>query len=209
MGLNMINKATYEAIQYISKETKEMNYFIRSNFSSDKKPCLENIKRGYGKSVLATAVVKKEYLGLLQATPNQIYNYYRIITRVTEKCRMIGMNGQFANGLAALFIACGQDPASILNSAIGISGCNIVTNGDLEIYAYIPNLVIGTVGGGTGLGTQRECLSLLGCYGRNKAKKFAEIAAATVLAGELSIAASVANDTFVQAHEKLGRNRPD
>ncbi len=208
MGMNMINKATLTAVEYISKNTKIKDYFIRSNFSSDKKPCLENLKRGYGKSVLATAIVKKKYLELLQTTPRQIYEYYRTIEKISQKCKMIGMNGQFANGLAALFIACGQDIASVANSALGISGCNITKNDDLQVYLYLPNLVIGTVGGGTGLSTQKECLSILECYGKNKAKKLAEIAAATLLAGELSIAASVAGGTFVRTHERLGRNRP-
>jgi hydroxymethylglutaryl-CoA reductase (NADPH) len=67
---------------------------------------------------------------------------------------------------------------------------------------------VGTVGGGTGLGTQKECLEILGCYGKGKAKKFAEIVASVVLAGEISIGASIVNGSFVAAHEAKGRNRP-
>ena len=49
---------------------------------------------------------------------------------------------------------------------------------------------------------------MLGCAGEGKAPKLAEIAAATVLAGELSFGAALASDEFVQAHETYGRNRP-
>jgi hydroxymethylglutaryl-CoA reductase len=63
-------------------------------------------------------------------------------------------------------------------------------------------------GGGTGLATQRECLELLGCYGPGQVRKFAEIVAATVLWGEISLGAAVVADEWVTAHERLGRNRP-
>ena len=65
-----------------------------------------------------------------------------------------------------------------------------------------------TVGGGTALGTSRECLGMLGCVGSGRAAKFAEIIAATLLAGEISIAAAIASGEFVEAHEAYGRNRP-
>jgi hydroxymethylglutaryl-CoA reductase (NADPH) len=208
MGMNMICKATLEAVIYISKQTGVKDFFIRSNFSSDKKVSLINIKQGYGKSVFATAIIKRKYFELLGVTPEQVYKYYRMAYKVSKKCKMIGVNGQFANGLASLFIACGQDVASIINSAVGVSLANITKDRDLKVSVYLPNLVLGTVGGGTGLGTQKECLNILGCYGSGKAKKFAEIVAATLLAGEITIVSSIVAGTFVSAHERLGRNRP-
>ena len=52
----------------------------------------------------------------------------------------------------------------------------------------MPSLIVASYGGGTGLATQRECLEMLGCYGKGKVHKLAEIVAATVLCGELSLA---------------------
>jgi hydroxymethylglutaryl-CoA reductase (NADPH) len=66
---------------------------------------------------------------------------------------------------------------------------------------------VATYGGGTGLPTQRECLELLGCYGKDRVRKFAEIVAATVLCGELSLGTAVIADEWVSSHEQLGRNR--
>ena len=39
----------------------------------------------------------------------------------------------------------------------------------------LPSLTVGTVGGGTGLGTSLECLQMLGCAGAGGALKLAEI----------------------------------
>jgi hydroxymethylglutaryl-CoA reductase (NADPH) len=113
---------------------------------------------------------------------------------------MIGANAHFANGLGAVYMACGQDVAQIVNASIGIVTLDVLPNGDLHIAAKMPNLVIATVGGGTGLSTQAECLQIMDCYGPGKAKKFAEILGATLLAGEISIYAALASGKFVQAH---------
>jgi hydroxymethylglutaryl-CoA reductase (NADPH) len=120
----------------------------------------------------------------------------------------IGYNGHYANGLAAIFIACGQDVANVANSAVGITNFEVTEDGDLYASVTLPSLTVATVGGGTGLGTSRECLEMLGCAGRGGAPKFAEIIAATILSGELSMGAAIASEEFVQAHEIYGRNRP-
>ena len=120
----------------------------------------------------------------------------------------VGTQGQLANGLAAMFIACGQDVANIVNAASGIT--RFVARGDdLYVSVTLPSLTVGTVGGGTGAGTARECLEMLGCWGAGRAKKLAEIVAATLLAGELSMASAIVTGELPAAHEALGRNRPD
>jgi hydroxymethylglutaryl-CoA reductase (NADPH) len=115
---------------------------------------------------------------------------------------------QGANGLAALFLACGQDVAYVVESATGHLELAVTEAGDLYACVHLPSLVVGTVGGGTGQGTAVECLAILGCEGAGTARRFAEIAAATLLAGDLSLMASFTAGDFVAAHERLGRNRP-
>jgi hydroxymethylglutaryl-CoA reductase (NADPH) len=46
------------------------------------------------------------------------------------------------------------------------------------------------------------------CVGTGKAPKMAEIVAATILGGEVSMGAAIASGEFVGAHERYGRNRP-
>jgi hydroxymethylglutaryl-CoA reductase (NADPH) len=81
-------------------------------------------------------------------------------------------------------------------------------NGDYYYSITIPSLIVATYGGGTGLATQRECLELLGCYGDGKVRKLAEIVAATVLCGELSLGSAIVAEEWVKAHDAYGRNRP-
>ena len=121
----------------------------------------------------------------------------------------LGYNAHLANGLAALFIACGQDVANVANAAVGITHYELTEEGDLYASLTLPALTVATVGGGTGQGTAHECLELLGCAGQGRARKFTEIAAAALLAGELSMAGAIASGEFVEAHETYGRNRPD
>ena len=48
---------------------------------------------------------------------------------------------------------------------------------------------------------------MLGCYGQGKVRKLAEIVAATVLCGELSLGSAIVADEWVSSHEQYGRNR--
>jgi hydroxymethylglutaryl-CoA reductase (NADPH) len=113
-----------------------------------------------------------------------------------------------ANGLTALFIATGQDVANVAESQAAIVYAQLLANGDYYWSITIPSLIVATYGGGTGLATQRECLNLLGCYGAGQANKLAEICAATVLAGEISLSSAIVRGDWVSSHDRLGRNRP-
>jgi hydroxymethylglutaryl-CoA reductase (NADPH) len=111
-----------------------------------------------------------------------------------------------ANGITAMFIATGQDVANVAESSAGIIYTEMTPEKDLYISITIPSLIVATYGGGTGLATQRECLELLGCWGKGKVK-LAEIIAGVVLAGEISLAAAISSSDWVSSHEKYGRNR--
>src|SRR4029077_372830 len=112
---------------------------------------------------------------------------------------VVGYNGHLANGLTAFFIACGQDVANVANAATGITSFDLTTDGDLYVSVTLPSLTVGTVGGGTQLGTSLECLRMLSCAGDGGAPKLAEIVAATALAGELSMGAAIASGEMAEA----------
>ena len=161
---------------------------------------------GFGKMVIADVSVPRRLLKrLFNVSPEAMARYCHLSFVSSAHAGMAGMNGHMANGLAAIFIACGQDVANVVDSQVSVSACETTKNGDLYVSVKIPNLVVGTVGGGTSLGTQKECLSILGCYGNGKAKKFAEVVAASLLAGEIAVAAAIVNGTFVNAHKRYGR----
>jgi hydroxymethylglutaryl-CoA reductase (NADPH) len=106
-----------------------------------------------------------------------------------------------------MFIATGQDVANVAESSAGILYTELRPDGDLYMSLTIPSLIVATFGGGTGLATQRECLELMGCVGKGKVKKLAEIIAGVALAGEISLGSAISSLDWVSSHEKYGRNR--
>jgi hydroxymethylglutaryl-CoA reductase (NADPH) len=80
----------------------------------------------------------------------------------------LGFNAHAANIVAALFLACGQDAAHVVEGSTAITTIELTRNGDLYCSVTMPALPVGTVGGGTGLGTQIDCMTFLGVQGREK-----------------------------------------
>jgi hydroxymethylglutaryl-CoA reductase (NADPH) len=209
MGMNMVTRATHDICEYIKDRQPLERYLIESNMAVDKKPSMINTVLGRGKSVTAEVFLKASVLSrLLRTSAKEIDFAYRQQVTGGMLAGILGSNGHIANGLAAIFLACGQDIANISESCAGYIYTEVMGE-DLYVSLNLPSLIIGTVGGGVSLPTQRECLEIMGCYGAGKAKKFAEILAGSVLAGEISLAASIVAGDFVTAHEKYGRNRPD
>ena len=208
-GMNMIVKATEQACRWILDHSRARRFYVFSGFSSEKRASGSLLTGGKGKKVAAGALLPKEIVkSYLHTTPAQLFDMWHHTILGHMQANAIGFNGHYANGLAAIFIACGQDVANIANSAVGITNFEVTEDGDLYASVTLPSLTVATVGGGTALGTSRECLEMLGCAGTGCAAKFAEIVAATLLAGELSMGGAIASEEFVQAHETYGRNRP-
>jgi hydroxymethylglutaryl-CoA reductase (NADPH) len=208
-GMNMIVKAADHACRWLVSQGRAGKYYIFSGAESEKKASGGLFAGGKGKKVTAGARIPARLArAYLHATPEQLADVWHRTTLGHLQAGTLGYNGHAANGLTALFIACGQDVANIANSAVAITSLEVLEGGDLYASVTLPALTVATVGGGTGLGTARECLEMLGCAGAGNAPKLAEIAAATVLAGELSMGGAIASGEFVAAHETYGRNRP-
>ncbi len=207
-GQNMVTFCSYDICQYIlhNAPVKPTKWYIESNFSGDKKANYKSFQHVRGKKVVCEVELSKDIVQqVLKADALKIEDYWKTSTVSQVQLGSIGAQGHIANGLTALFIACGQDVACISEASIGVSRLESTPSGGLYAALTLPNLIVGTVGGGTSLPTQKECLQIMDCAGSGKAKKFAEIACAIALAGELSIAAAISCDHFVSAHEKLGR----
>jgi hydroxymethylglutaryl-CoA reductase (NADPH) len=182
---------------------------IFSGLSSEKRASGVLLAGGKGKTVVAGAKVPRDVLSsYMRVTPVQVVNVWHDTVIGHLQANAIGFNAHYANGLSAMFIACGQDVANVANAAVGITEYEVTDSGDLYASVTLPSLTVATVGGGTALGTSVECLKMLGCAGAGGAPKLAEIVAATLLAGELSMAAAIGSGELVAAHEAYGRNRP-
>ena len=139
----------------------------------------------------------------MNITVDEFVEYYQTAIYGSFLGGMVGINAHTANGLAAIFIACGQDVAQIVNACISVGHCEKTKDGDLYVSLVCPNIIVGTVGGGTSLPTQKECLEMLGCYGENKVEKFAEVVTAALLCGEISLFASVGSKIHAKVDIKV------
>jgi len=209
-GQNMVTICTDAICQYIiaNSPIQPKYWFIESNYSGDKKATAVSFTSVRGKKVTAEATIKRNVVKeVLGSTPEKIAAYWQASSVTAVQSGSIGIQGHFANGLTAIFMATGQDVACVSEAYVGITRMETNEDGDLYVSVTLPSLVVGTVGGGTGLPTQRECLNLLGCQGPGSARKLAEICGATILAGELSIAAAMASGNFSKAHKIFGRKK--
>lgn len=206
-GQNMVTIATRAICEHILRHCPEppLDWFLEVNLSGDKKACAQSFSTVRGRKVTAEVRLPR---GLVQrrlhTTPERMVDHWRLSALGGVMSGSIGVQGHVANGLAALFIACGQDAACVAEAAVGVTRLEMDGDG-LYAAVTLPNLIVGTVGGGTGLPSQRACLELLGMAGQGHARAFAELCAALALAGELSITGALCADEFARAHQKLAR----
>lgn len=209
-GQNMTGKATYAACEWIKANyARPCKYILSGSIDTDKKHSRINVLGTRGRRVVAEAVLKRDVLKQITGADTKDLFYARQVHNTGAILSGSAYNGAHAaNGLAALFIATGQDVANVSESHAGIVYTQLLENGDYYWSTTLPALIVGTYGGGTGLATQRECLEMLGCYGQGKADKLAEICAGVVLAGDISLTAAIIHGDWVSSHDQYGRNRP-
>jgi len=210
-GQNMTGKATLAACEWIRENHPDRpRYILSGAIDTDKKHSQINMLLTRGKRVVAETVIKKDVLKRLMGVDTSTLFEYRQIGMVGAFMSGAAYNGAHAaNALTALFIATGQDVANVSESHAGVTYAQLRENGDYYWSTTLTSLIVATYGGGTGLATQREGLELLGCYGAGKVQKFAEICAATVLAGDISLTSAILAGDWVTSHDALGRNRPE
>ena len=209
-GQNMVSKATHAACQWIlAQQPPGLEHFtLAANFDTDKKHSAVNNLHSRGKRVVAETTIPAELFHPIMHCDAKDLMYQRGLSNLGGFISGSVSNGaHFANGIAAIFLACGQDIANIAESGAGFVYTELKDNGDYYMSVTIPSLIVATYGGGTGLPTQRECLQAMDCYGTGKVNKLAEIIAATVLCGELSLSSAIVSNEWVSSHDAYGRNR--
>jgi hydroxymethylglutaryl-CoA reductase (NADPH) len=213
MGMNMATIATEKVCEYIEENFGRARCLaVSGNMCSDKKQSIVNSLHGRGKTVVAEALIPNDIITkVLKSDKNLIHevNLRKNWAGGARAGTFFQYNAHFANIIAAIFLATGQDMAQVVESSSGYTWTEVRENG-IYISVTLTSLEVGTVGGGTRLPTQREALSIMGVYGSgnppgSNAKKFAEIIASTVLAGELNLLSALANKELGKAHLKLGR----
>ena len=208
-GQNMVTKATKAACDWILGQYPGIRrHFLEANMATDKKASHMHLLHSRGKRVVAEATVPARLLQEFMKASAETLFQARLASHLGGFISGTTNNGAHsANAVTAIFIATGQDVANVSESAAGVVYAEVTPDGDYYYSITLPSLIVATHGGGTGLATQRECLEMMGCYGSGKVGKLAEIVAATVLCGELSLGSAITAGEWVSSHERYGRNR--
>jgi hydroxymethylglutaryl-CoA reductase (NADPH) len=213
-GQNMTTACTWHACQWITQAVADVPgldvrfFAIEGNSSGDKKANHLSYLTGRGSRVTAECVLDRETLHeVLKTTPEAMERGHRIGTVAGVQIGMLGYSVNAANAIAAIFAATGQDIACVHESGAAIFSVELVEDG-LRATMVLPSLIVGTVGGGTGLPAQRDLLEAMECAGANRAARLAEIICGFALSLDLSTQAAVTSGQFADAHQRLGRNRP-
>ena len=207
-GQNMITFASEAICRVVLEKTpvSPRYWFLEGNLSGDKKATTQTLGSVRGKRVIADARISRELVNQqLHTTPDRMVDYWYASAIGGVMSGSTGIHGHFANGLAALYLACGQDIACVAESATGVTRLQRTREGDLYASVTLPNIMVGTVGGGTALPSPKACLDILGLAGTGNSTALAEVAAAIVLAGELSIIGALCSGDFAAAHRSLSR----
>jgi hydroxymethylglutaryl-CoA reductase (NADPH) len=208
-GQNMTGKATLFACEWIrANHPLKPRYLLSGNLDTDKKHSAMNMIQTRGKRVIAEFVLKRDVAKeILRVDTEWLYRFRQIAGVGTMQAGATYAGAHSANGIAAMFIATGQDAANVAESHAGITYGELLDNGDFYWSVTLPAVICATYGGGTALPTQRECLEMMDCFGTGKADKLAEIIAGVVLAGDVSLSSAILAGEWVSSHEKMGRNR--
>ncbi len=207
-GQNIVTLATQAICAYIQDNApvRPQSSFVEANLSGDKKATFHSFLTVRGKKVTAEVILPRRMVQEgVHTTPERMAEYWRMAAIGGALSGTIGLQGHYANGLTALYIACGQDAACVAESAVGVTRLELTAEGNLYASVTLPNLMVGTVGGGTCLRSQWACLELMGLAGAGKAQALAEVCAGLCLAGELSIIGAMCEGTFARAHQCLAR----
>lgn len=211
MGMNMVTIASERVAELIELSTGARLIALSGNMCTDKKPAAINLIEGRGKTVVAGVHLPSPLIKEVFKTEGHTLaevNYRKNLLG-SARAGALGFNAQVANVIAAMYIACGQDAAHVVEGSSGITTVEETATG-AYVAVTLPAIQVGTVGGGTGIATQKECLEILGVAGGGEppgshAKKFAEIVACGVLAGELSLIGALGARHLAKAHQSLGR----
>lgn len=207
-GQNMVTLASQAVCQRILAMMPKAprSWLVESVLSGDKRASTLAFRSARGRNASAEIVLPARQLGRYwRANPAAFVRSWEQATMGAAQTGSVGLQANVANAIAALFIACGQDVACVAEAVTAATRFELTREGDIYAAITMPNLIVGTVGGGTYLPTAQESLAMLGCVGTGTARKFAEICAVVALAGELSIVGAMASGVFASAHAAGGR----
>ena len=212
-GQNMVTLATQAVCTRLldgpagaSEPAVPEHWQLEANLSGDKKASFLALQGVRGRRATAEALLSEKLCRrYFRAGPEDFERAWNHAAAGAALSGTVGVQANVANALAGLFIACGQDVACVAEAAAGLTRIERTPAGELRCAVTLPNLIVGSVGGGTRLSTARECLALAGCAGQGGGDRLAEVAAAVALCGELALCGAMAGGSYATAHATHGR----
>ncbi|MEN8253666.1 MAG: hydroxymethylglutaryl-CoA reductase [Patescibacteria group bacterium] len=211
MGMNMVTIALQTAFSELFSGKKELGNIelisISGNLCTDKKDSNINRILGRGYWVQAEVKISQEILkqGLKINNPEFLYKAHVAKNLVgSNLAGSLSQNMHVANTVAAFYLATGQDPAHVVEGSQASTYLDLIDQ-ELYISVTLPNLNLGTVGGGTYLPSQSQARNLILKDKKINSGQLAAVLGVAALAGEISGLAALANNTLAKAHKTLGR----
>ncbi len=205
-GQNMVSISSQRGVEEIIKRTPGIiRYRMGGGISGEKVPSSVNTLLGRGKSVTASVTLDGDiFRQITRADFGDLLRHQQTHSNFAMWGGVQSSHNSIANTLVAMYIACGQDVAATVESRSASNTFDYDRDKNtLRWDVHIPNINAGTVGGGTGLPTQKECLELIGCYGSGKVDKFVELCAVAALANEISFWGALCAQEWIDAHASL------
>jgi hydroxymethylglutaryl-CoA reductase (NADPH) len=214
-GQNMTTRNTYMLHSHFilpkfheATHIAPAQFFLEANTGGDKKSShLYHIHGGHGRTVVAAVMLSEEVLRrTLKCSVDDLLKLREVGSEGAALAGMIGMSVNPVNVIAAIFAATGQDLACAGTSSMAMMSVAECPGG-VQFTLRLPNLEVGTVGGGAGLPHQGRYLDILQCRGDDSANKFAQIVTGAALCLELSTGCAMAaagSLSFYTAHLERG-----
>lgn len=212
-GPNMITRNSYALNQeYILPRydgEKPQHIFLEANMGGDKKPSHSYFERGgHGKEVMAEARLSRGTLTrVLHTSARDLLALAHAGVHGALASGMDSFSFTPASAVAAIFATTGQDLGMVGTSSMAHGIIQPAPEDGVSFSLRLPNLEVGTIGGGTGLPYAAAHLRIMGCRGEGSVYRLAQIVAAAALCLEISASAAMATDgsaRFYQAHLERG-----
>lgn len=204
MGMNIISKGVEQIMNHLIEKYNITYITISGNTCVDKKTSAINIIKGRGKHVVTSITLNKDkFEQLANINSKNLINLHiqKNLVGSSLAGSIGGNNANVSNIIAAFYLSTGQDLGQIGTSSMSILNIEQICNKFLNISLTLPCLEIGTIGGGTTLQTQQNCINIIG----SNQLELIEALSNIIIAGELSLLSSLCKGDLVKAHINLNR----
>lgn len=230
MGMNMVTIALSHAWDTFKRQLPDSIWVslltVSGNVCTDKKDSMINRIKGRGYFVTVETKIKlADVEPLLKVDAKRLVKTHLVKNVIgSNVAGSFAQNMHVANALGAFYLATGQDIAHVVAGSEASVHFEVVDD-FLYVALTLPNVSVGSVGGGTWLPKQNQARFLLRNFSGQediqeveknngktikkqievKAEDLAVGAGIAALAGEISGLAALTTDTLASAHKKLGR----